>query len=123
MKLEYMSANKRFKLTFEGDEKQLFQQVGQFQEVFENQNTCGNKSCGSDNVTFNVREVEGNKYYEKRCQDCGMKFQYGQHKQGGTLFPNNSKGWHRWTPDAVGDDAEENTGVNDKPRKVAGVKK
>lgn len=117
MKVEYVSRNKQFKVTFEGSsEKDLFAQVAHFQEVFENNSVCGNKNCNSTNVAFNVRVVDDNPYYEKVCQDCKSKFQYGQNKKGDTLFPRFDKGWHKWTPD--NDNSEEEA-----PKRVTGSKK
>jgi len=104
VKVEYMSKNKQFKVAFEGSsEKEVFEKVAHFQEVFENHNTC---VCGSSDVSFGVRNVDGNNYYEKICQSCGKKFAYGQNKKGDTLFPKNDKGWHKWVPGQEDDEEE-----------------
>lgn len=117
LRLEYVSKSKQLKATFDGKgEKEIFEQIAHFQEVFENNQVCG--LCNSTDVHFSVREVDGNSYYEKVCLYCRGKFSYGQHKQGGTLFPNNTKGWHKWTP---GDNAEDND-VDKKPTRVTGKK-
>lgn len=119
LRLEYVSKNKQFKATFEGKgEKEVFEQIAQFQEVFETNGVCG--LCDSDRVNFSVREVDGNNYYEKICQNCKGKFAYGQHKQGGTLFPNNTKGWHKWTPNSDNDAEEKEDAF--KPKTVKGRK-
>ena len=61
------------------------------------------------NFRFVVRNVDGNDYYELRCNDCGAVLAFGQHKKGGTLFPKRkddegnylpNKGWHKWSPEA-----------------------
>lgn len=117
MKVEYVSANKRLKVSFEGNEKELFKQLAHFQEVFEKNNVCG--KCNSDEVTFSTRNVEGNDYYEKVCGKCGHKFQYGQNKKGDTLFPKYSKGWTFYKNDQK--DEEDDTDVFDeKPKRISG---
>lgn len=119
LKLEYVSKNKQLKATFEGKgEKEVFEQIAHFQEIFESNQVCG--ECNGDRIHFSVREVDGNNYYEKVCQDCKSKFSYGQHKQGGTLFPNNSKGWHKWVPGSDNNAEEKDDAY--KPRTVKGKK-
>ena len=93
------------KLEFELDgagQKELFKELAAIQEIF-GEETCG--LCGSKNLKFIVRNVEGNDYFELRCGDCGAILAFGQHKKGGTLFPkrkddNNNwlanRGWHKW---------------------------
>jgi len=98
----YKSAN--FTVKFTGDEKELFEKLASFQEVFVRNNICG--KCGSDRVFFNTRDVDGNKFFEKVCDDCKHKLQYGQNKKGGTLFPKMDKGWHKWTPNDNDGDGE-----------------
>lgn len=69
----------------EGDtQKSVFEAISQFQEVFE-ETACG--KCDSERVRFIVREVDGNQYFELRCLDCGARLAFGQHRQGGSLFP------------------------------------
>jgi DNA-directed RNA polymerase subunit RPC12/RpoP len=72
------------------DQKSVFTQLAIFQEVFD-VSACG--ACGKENLRFAVRSVDSNNFYEVRCADCGAKLTYGQHKQGGSLFP---KEWVRW---------------------------
>lgn len=97
MKVTYTSRDGRFVVEFEADTQvDLFEQIAGFQEVFE-QNVCSAKFKGeliqSDLVRFSVREdKEGNKYYEKVCEDwdkglVGFKHSYGCKKKGGGLFP------------------------------------
>lgn len=93
------------KLTFELEgegQKEIFKELATIQEIF-SEEKCG--LCGSENIRFVVRNVEGNDYYELRCIDCGAVLAFGQHKKGGTLFPKRkdddgnympNKGWHRF---------------------------
>ena len=111
MQLEYTTINGRIKVVFEGKSlKDVFGQLAEFCEVMENPCTVGSKS--SDKVVPRVREVDGNAYYELVCVDTdkdlrGKTLSFGQHKQGGTLFPKRKddaggflpdNGWHKWTP-------------------------
>lgn len=93
------------KLTFELEgegQKEIFKELATIQEIF-SEEKCG--LCGSNNIRFVVRNVDGNDYYELRCLDCGAVLAFGQHKKGGTLFPKRkdddgnympNKGWHKF---------------------------
>ena len=91
---------------FEGSSQtEIFENLANFSEVF-SMDTCG--KCGKKNVRYVVREVDDNKYYELRCNDCRAKLAFGVHKKGGTLFPKrkddkgtwlNSQGWLKWNPE------------------------
>ncbi|KKK51141.1 hypothetical protein LCGC14_3117930, partial [marine sediment metagenome] len=56
-------------------------------------------------LKFVVRENEGNKFYEIRCNDCGARLSFGSHKAKPTLFPKRKndegwmldRGWQRWS--------------------------
>lgn len=105
MKVKYKVGDKlEFELEGSG-QKEIFKELALIQEIFAEEK-CG--LCGSTNLRFVVRSVDGNDYYELRCADCNAVLSYGQHKKGGTLFPkrkdddNNylpNKGWHKWTKD------------------------
>lgn len=102
MKVIY-KPNDKLQFELEGSgQKEIFKELAIIQEVF-SEEKCG--LCGSTNFRFVVRNVDGNDYYELRCQDCGGILAFGQHKKGGTLFPkrkddNNNwldhGGWHKW---------------------------
>lgn len=93
------------KLTFELEgegQKEIFKELATIQEIF-SEEKCG--LCGSGNIRFVVRNVDGNDYYELRCIDCGAVLAFGQHKKGGTLFPKRkdddgnympNRGWHKF---------------------------
>jgi len=97
MKANYTTQNGRITVEFEGDtQKSIFEQIGKFQEVFE-QGQCG--KCGSENLRFVTREVDGNHYYELRCMDCHARLSFGVMKVGGGLFPKRKDGDGNWLPD------------------------
>lgn len=90
----------------EGDTQvEVFQQLANFQEIFA-ESMCG--KCGSEDIRFQVRNVDDNLYYEARCISCGAKLAFGVMKKGGRLFPKrkdkegkwlNNGGWVKWNPD------------------------
>ena len=107
MKLKYTTASNRISVEFEGDsQKDLFGQIAAFQEVFDIK-SCG--KCGSENLRFVKRTVDGNDYFELRCLDCGAKLAFGANKDGKGLFPKREKdqngkwigkdGWVKWNPE------------------------
>jgi hypothetical protein len=105
MKVKYKANDKlEFELEASG-QKEIFKELALIQEIF-SEDKCG--LCGSHNLRFIVRNVDGNDYYELRCNDCGAVLAFGQHKKGGTLFPKRkdddgnylpNKGWHKWNKD------------------------
>jgi hypothetical protein len=105
MKIFYKVNDKlTFELEAEG-QKEIFKELATIQEIF-SEEKCG--LCGSTNIKFVVRSVDGNDYYELRCNDCGAVLAFGQHKKGGTLFPKRkdddgnympNKGWHKFVKD------------------------
>jgi hypothetical protein len=111
MRLTY--TNGKLRTEFEGTQADVFGQLAQFQEVFE-ESKCG--KCNSDDLRYVVRENDGNKYYELHCKKCRAKLAFGQHKnEQKTLFPKRKasandptglekgawlpdRGWLRWDP-------------------------
>lgn len=78
-------------------QKELFETLAEYQEVF-SISSCGNRSCGSEDLKFSVRIQEdkkgkAHKYFEIRCAKCKAKLPFGQHDNGKTLFP---KSWVKW---------------------------
>ncbi len=105
MKINYQTKN-RLNVELEADStKEVFKQLAEFQEVFDEAN-CG--LCDNDDLQFVVRTIDGNDFYELKCKNCSGKLVYGQHKSGGSLFPKRkladgsydkeNHGWHKWTP-------------------------
>lgn len=97
----------------EGDtHKEVFAQLAAMTEVFKDE-PCG--ICKKNNTILVVRRVadpksKGKKefeYFERRCitKDCGGRLAYGQHNEGGSLFPKRKSengerlpnyGWFKW---------------------------
>ncbi len=103
MELSYTTRNGRLTVKLEGrSQTELFEQLSEFQEVFENV-SCSNGKETSDVVNFVVREVDDNKYYELVCLDETKpalryaKRKFGVHKNGKTVFPKG--GWVKWNKD------------------------
>lgn len=91
-------------------QKDLFRQVAIAQEVFDSETECG--CCNSDRIHFQVRTVDSMEFFELICLGCGARFEFGQHKNGNSLFPKRrdehgallpNRGWARWEkPDGRG---------------------
>jgi transcription elongation factor Elf1 len=76
------------KIEFEVDastEKEIFKAIAKLSEVFGAEDKCG--MCKKTNISFRVRTVKDDDYYELYCQDCGASFAFGQHKKAMTLYP------------------------------------
>ena len=95
MKANYTSGKISVEIEFE-TQIELFQKLSNFQEIFE-ETTCG--KCGSENIKYQVRNVDDNLYYELRCTDCGAKLAFGVMKKGGRLFPKRKDKEGNWLPD------------------------
>ena len=52
---------------------------------------CG--CCGDTRLRFDYRTPQDYKFYSLKCRKCGAEYQFGQHKEGGTLFHK-----REWTP-------------------------
>lgn len=90
------------RLVFEIDgksQKDIFEQLASIQEVF-SFTKC--EKCQSTDLKFVVREVEGNKFYELRCQNrqCRARLSFGSHKVGETLFAKKKDGGGNWLADS-----------------------
>lgn len=86
------------------DAKECFTQLSAALEVFRH-TQCG--ACGSTEVVPQVRERDGNHYYELRCTACRAELGFGQKKADGSLYPRrkdkngqwlDNNGWTRWQP-------------------------
>lgn len=100
--MEAMAKIGKFTIKFENfsDEKELFELASGFEEIFGRNNKC---KCDSNDVSLNVRIATDTvknkkyKYYEKICNDCGLRFPYGQ-TDNNKLFPKYNPGWHKYVP-------------------------
>ena len=52
---------------------------------------CG--CCGDTRLRFDYRTPQDYKFFSLKCRKCGAEYQFGQHKEGGTLFHK-----REWTP-------------------------
>lgn len=103
MNVRYTTSDGRMQFTVEGDGvKGVFTALAQVQEVFEG-NKCG--QCESADTVLSHREHDGHSFYSKMCLGCGAQLDFGQHKQGGTLFVKRKdqdgndlgkNGWYHW---------------------------
>jgi hypothetical protein len=83
--------------------KDLFRAVAELTAVFEAERECG--CCHSQDLQFRVRTIDGNDYYELFCEDCSAAFNFGQTRNGNSLFPKRKdaggillpdRGWKVW---------------------------
>jgi hypothetical protein len=105
MKLSVKVAPKIIVEVEEKSQKEAFEALASAFEVF-GESQCG--KCNSGEIKPVVREVDGNKYYEMKCNNCFAVLQYGAHKNNVTLFPkrknddetyNQFGGWKKWNRD------------------------
>jgi hypothetical protein len=97
LEVQYKSLDGRLAAKFSGnDNKEVFTSMAQFEEIFCNNTVCGH--CKSENTRLNVREVEGNKYYARVCNDCQYSFSFGQKRKDSSLFPKTAQGWTKYIP-------------------------
>lgn len=104
-------ASEKLKITLDATgQTDLFNQLADVSEIFSH-NSCG--ACKSPDIRYVVREVakgtKKHKYYELHCQKCRSKLSFGQHNEGGTLFPHRkdkegnylaNNGWVKFVKDA-----------------------
>ncbi len=102
MEAQLKTASGRLAIKVEGGTvKELFKQIAAIDEIFNAEHQCG--LCQSTDLRFVVRTVDENDYYELRCK-CGGRFQFGQTKKGGSLFPKRrdepNGGWSKYVKEA-----------------------
>ena len=114
MEVQYKSRNGQLAFKISGEVKEIFKGIAEIQEVFEASPQCG--LCGGTDHVLRVRVVDDNEFYEMVCRSqnehgytCNARFQFGQNKKGGGLFPkrkdkdgNYFHGWERYTKPASG---------------------
>lgn len=89
MQLAYMTQNGRVTITMEADSiKDLYRQLGQVEEVFE-ENKCG--KCGKKDIRHVYRNIAGNEFFEVKCNDSKCRacltFTTSKSDGGKSLFP------------------------------------
>jgi hypothetical protein len=108
MELQYRTRNGRLLLKMTGEsQKDLFRWLATMQEVFEAEANCG--CCKSEAIRFHVRTVDAFDFFELVCA-CGARFEFGQHRNGTSLFPKRrdehgallpDRGWKVWKPEGA----------------------
>jgi hypothetical protein len=102
MEAQYKTRNGSLVIKVEGEtQKDIFRELARAQETFEAETECG--ICKSTQLRFRVRAVDDNEFFELQCV-CGARFEFGQHKRGGSLFPKRrgesgplpNRGWSKW---------------------------
>lgn len=97
MEVQYKTTDGKMVFKLSGEVKDIFQQVADVQEVFE-QTACG--CCGERNIRYRVRESVVGKdtylYYELKCNDCHARFEFGQAKDMKSLFPKRKDAEGKW---------------------------
>jgi hypothetical protein len=83
--------------------KDLFAELASYAEILQKE-PCG--LCNGPTV-WDHRQPKGFDYYEFRCVKCGARMQFGQNKEGGTLFAKRhehpkSNGWSKFQRDGGG---------------------
>ena len=104
MEANYRTADGRITFKVSGENaKILFKEIAGLQEVFEAESACG--CCGGTAIRFQARQVEDYDFYELVCRngDCRARFQFGQAKKGGGLFPKRKDDDGNWLPNRGGE--------------------
>jgi len=88
--------------------RELFEQMGEIASVLDADSACG--KCHSANIYPRAREaITSDKrtvyYYELICSECDARLDFGQHAEGGTLWPKrtdkqgnplDNRGWYKY---------------------------
>src|SRR5215469_7375932 len=103
MEAHYRTHDGRLVVKVAGEnQKELFRALAAAQDVFEAEVRCG--CCSSRAIRFQTRTSESFEYFSLVCE-CGAQFQFGQRKDGETLFPKRKdehgqllpdRGWKVW---------------------------
>ncbi len=100
MEANYKTADGR--ITFKvsgGNVKEIFFAIADLQQIFEAETHC--RICNEPNPKFRVRPTDKGEYYEVTCANaaCGARFDFGQLREGGGLFPKRKDGEGNLLPD------------------------
>ncbi len=106
MKARYTTANGRIMFDIDAQgAKAIFEAIAALQELFEEPD-CG--CCKSKRIVCNVRDSGEYRYYTLRCVDCSAQLDFGQKRDGGSLFikrsdkdrnPMPNRGWYIYKRD------------------------
>ncbi len=99
MKAHYRVSSGRITFEVEGENpKVLFRELAAIQEVFDAETQCG--VCHGTAIRLQARKVDDFDFYELLCmnQECRARFQFGQAKKGGGLFPKRKDEDGHWLP-------------------------
>jgi hypothetical protein len=109
VKAIYKTSNGRLAFEIQGETvKNVFREISLIQEVFDAESECG--CCKSKDIRCQSRQVEDYDFYELSCNSCHARFQFGQAKKGGGLFPKRkdedgnalpNRGWSKYQPQNV----------------------
>ena len=85
--------------------KDALKELSVYGEVFA-ERSCG--QCKKVELAYEHREWDGHDYYSLRCLSCGAQLDFGQHKNGRTLFAKRklksgeldklNHGWYHYKP-------------------------
>lgn len=70
-----------------GTEAEVFKQFAAFDSTFQD-TKCG--KCNTENISFQVREVDSNEFYELQCnnRECRARLSFGHSKENkGAIYP------------------------------------
>ena len=99
MEVVYKTGDGRFTIKFVAEtETGLVEELASLQDLLERNTVCG--LCKSHEVLFSVRSIEGNKYFERKCE-CGASQAMSQYKPSvkkGGLFTKYDSKWVKWQP-------------------------
>lgn len=73
--------------------KDAVRQLSAYMEIF-SITTCG--LCGSVEIRFERRSKDSIEFFGMKCMACGASLDFGQHKEGDTLFAKLGKGERGW---------------------------
>ncbi len=105
MKALYRTKDGRIQFEVQAENvKGVFKEIAAIQEIFDAEKECG--YCKSNDIRLQHRNVDDNDFFELTCNGCGARFQFGQNKKGGGLFPKRRSengplpdgGWAKFKP-------------------------
>ncbi len=80
------------------NQKELLKDIAQAQMLFGMADICLCGLCGSAHIRFNYTNISNFEYYGLCCLECSATLNFGQHKNGQTLFVAKDATWRRFDP-------------------------